>query len=126
MTLEQRAQQFWPVLVFAASHQKVISASMLSQITGYLEAPGPVLYYIHCYCRLNDLPPLDAIVIDPVTGRPGHECLRDYRDWSTLQTCVFLYDWINYFAPTEEMLAEAVAKQDEIDMANAGYIALPC
>ena len=39
MTLEQRAQQFWSLLVFAAREQKLISYSMLAQVTGYFEDP---------------------------------------------------------------------------------------
>ena len=65
MTLEQRAQQFWSLLVFAAKEQKLVSYSMLARITGFYEAPGPVLYCIHCYCKQYDFPPLNAIVVDP-------------------------------------------------------------
>jgi len=126
MTLEQRAQQFWSVLVFAAREQKLVSYSMLSQITGYYEAHGAVLYCIYCYCQQHDFPPLNAIVVDPVTGHPGDECPRDYREWSTQQSRVFLFDWLDCPAPSEKMFQEALAKQEELEMANAGYIALPC
>lgn len=126
MTLEQRAQQFWSVLVFAAREQKVISYSMLAQITGFFDDPGPVLYCIYCYCQQNDLPPLNALVVDAATGHPGDECPRDYREWSTQHSRIFVYDWLERPAPSEEMLQEALAKQEEVEMANAGYIALPC
>ena len=126
MTLEQRAQQFWSVLVFASKEQELVSYSLLSQITGFYEAPSTVLYYIFCYCKQNHLPPLNAIVIDPTTGRPGEDCPREVRDWSTQQSRVFLYHWFDYPAPTDEMFKEALAKQEEMEMANAGYLALSC
>lgn len=126
MTLEQRALQFWSVLVFAAREQKLVSYATLAQITGLYEDPGPVLNCIYCYCAQHDFPPLNVLVVDPVTGHPGHECPRDYREWATQQSRVFLYDWLDYPAPSEEMFQEALAKQEELDMANAGYIALPC
>ena len=126
MTLEQRAQQFWSVLVFAAREQKVVSYSMLAQLTGCFEDPAPILYCIYCYCLQQDFPPLNAIVIDPVTGHPGVDCPRDYREWSTQHARVFLHDWLEHPAPSEEVLEQALAKQEELEMANAGYVALPC
>lgn len=126
MTLEQRAQQFWSLLVFAAREQKLISYSTLAKVTGYLDDPGPVLYCIYCYCLHHDSPPLNAIVVDPVTGHPGHECPRDYREWSTQQARVFLHNWLDHPAPSEESFEAALAQQEEAEMANAGYVALPC
>jgi hypothetical protein len=120
MTLEQRAQQFWSVLVFAAREQKLISYSMLSQMTGFSETSGPVLYYIYCYCKQHNLPPLNAIIIDLATGRPGDECPGDLRNLPAQQSRVFLYDWLNHPAPSDAMFKEAVAKEEQ------EYVALPC
>jgi len=126
MTLEQRAQQFWSVLAFAAREQKVVSSLMLSQITGFPDASGAVLYYIYCYCKQHHLPPLNAIVIDPATGRPGDECPRDVRDLPVQQSRVFLYDWLNHLAPSDEMFQEAVAKEEELERTNVECLDLPC
>src|SRR5271165_584938 len=113
MTLEQRAQQFWAVLAFAAREQRIVSYSVLSQITGFTEA-AIVLYYIHCYCRQHKLPPLNIIVMDPATGHPGGNCPCDLRDVSASQSRVFLYDWLNHPAPSEEMFKEAMTTDEEL------------
>ena len=125
MTLEQRAQQFWPVLAFAAREQKIISHSMLSQITGFSDT-GIVLYYISCYCQRHKLPPLDVIVMDPATGQPGgtHPC--EARDLSARQSRVFLYDWLQHPAPSEEMFQEAAVKDEEVGKAEVEYLDVPC
>jgi len=126
MTLEQRAQLFWSILVFAAREQKVVSYSMLSQMNGFPETSGPVLYYIYCYCKQHHLPPLNAIVIDLATGRHGDDCPGDLSDWSGQQSRVFIYDWLSHPAPSDEMFKEALAKEEELERANAAYVALPC
>jgi hypothetical protein len=126
MTLEQRAQQFWSVLAFAAGQQKVVSCSTLSQATEFSEMADRVLRHIYCFCKQHHLPPLDVIVIDPATGRPGDECLRDVRDLSAQQSRVFLYDWLNYPVPTDEMFKEAMAKEEEPEKAYAEYLEVPC
>lgn len=126
MTLEQRAQQFWSVLAFAAGEQKVVSCSVLSQMTEFPETAGSVLHYIYWYCKQHQLPPLDVIAIDPATGRPGDEFLRDVRDLSAQQSRVFLYDWLNYPVPTDEMFHEAMAKEEELERADAEYFEVPC
>jgi alkylated DNA nucleotide flippase Atl1 len=126
MTLEQRAQQFWSVLVLAAREQKVLSRRMLAQLTGFPDESRSVMYYIHCYCKRHNLPSLNVIVIDPATGRPGDVCDRDLRDTAAQQLRVFLYDWLNQPAPSEEMFKHAVEQEEEIDRANLEYVALPC
>ncbi|MGA2902335.1 MAG: hypothetical protein ABSD98_00770 [Candidatus Korobacteraceae bacterium] len=126
MTLEQRAQQFWPVLAFAAREQKVVSYSLLSEITEFPETTGSVLHYIYCYCKQHHLPPLNAIVIDPVTGRPGNECLREVRDLSAQQSRVFLYDWLNHPVPSDEMFKQAMVKEEELERADAECFEVSC
>lgn len=126
MTLEQRAQQFWSVLVFAALEQKVISTSMLSQMTGFTEDPAIVLYYIHSYCKQYQLPPLNVIVVDPATGRPGDEFPRDLRDLSAQQSRVFLHNWLQHPAPSDAIFREVMQKEVELERANAEYVGLSC
>ncbi len=127
MTLEQRAQQFWSVLVFAAREQKLISYSRLSQMTGFCEPAGPVLHYIYCYCKQHELPALNAIVIDAVTGQPGDECPGDFIHRPAQQSQVFLYDWLQQPAPSEDDFAHAMARElEELELANAEFFALPC
>jgi len=126
MSPEQRAQQFWSVLVFAAKEQKVVSYPMLAQMTGYYERSTPVLYHIYCYCKQHHLPPLNAIAIDPVTGQPGDECPGVLRDLPAHQAQVFLHDWLNCPAPSDEMFKDALAREEELERAEAEYEALPC
>ena len=125
MTLEQRAQQFWAILAFAAREQTVISYSTLSQLTGFPE-PGIVLHCIHWYCKQHQLPPLNVIAIDPATGRPGDEFLRDVRDLPAQQSRVFLYDWLRHSAPTDEMFQEAIAQEEQLERADAECFEVPC
>jgi hypothetical protein len=125
MTLEQQAQQFWSVLAFAAREQKLVSYLTLSQVTGFPET-GIVLYSIYCYCKQHHLPPLNAIVIDPATGRPRDEYLHDVRDLPAQQARVFLYDWASHPAPSDEMFQEATRKEEELERADAEYFEVPC
>jgi hypothetical protein len=126
MTLEQRAQQFWSLLAFAAGEQKVVSYSMLSHMMEFPEMAGSVLHYIYCFCRQHQLPHLNLIVIDPDTGRPGDECLCGIRDLSAQQARVFVYDWLNHPVPSEEMFQEAMAKQEDLERADAECFEVPC
>ena len=126
MTLEQRAQQFWPVLVLAAREQKLISRNVLSQITGFYERPEAVLHCIYRYCRQQGLPPLNAIVIDPVTGQPGDECPGVLRDLGAHQARVFLHDWLDHPGPSEEAFRDALAGEEEQERAEAEYEVVPC
>ena len=125
MTVEQQAQQFWSILVFAAREQKVVSYSMLSHITGCPE-PAPVLYCIHCYCRQHQLPPLNIIVVDSTTGRPGDEIPRDLRDLSAQQSRVFVHDWLQHLAPSADVFTEVIEREAELEKINAEYVGLPC
>ena len=99
---------------------------MLSLITGFPESSVPVLHCIYCYCKQHHLPPLNVIVIDSVTGRPADEFSRGIRDFSAQQSRVFLYDWLNYPAPSDEMFQEALEAEEELERADAEYVALPC
>ncbi len=127
MTLEQRAQQFWSLLVFAAKEQEVVSYSTLAQMTGFPRTSGNVLYHIYCYCKQHHLPPLTAIVIDPSTGRPDDDCPGDFKDLAGQQSRVFLHDWLNHPAPSDAMFKEAMAREEEeLERANAEYVGLPC
>jgi hypothetical protein len=125
MTLEQRAQQFWSLLAFAAGEQRVVSCSTLSQLTGFPET-GIVLQYIYWYCKQHQLPLLSVIAIDSATGRPADEFLREVRALAAQQSRVFLYNWLNHRAPTDEMFKEAMAKEEELERADAECFEVPC
>lgn len=113
MTLEQRAQQVWSVLVFAAREQKLVSYGMLSKMTGMPNTSGNVLYYIYCYCKQNHLPLLNLLVINQPTGRPGDDCPGDLSDLHAQQSRVFIYDWLSHSSPTDEMFKQSHDKEEE-------------
>jgi hypothetical protein len=118
MTLEQRTQQFWSVLVLAAREQKLISHSMLSWLTGFSE-PGIVLHCLSSYCRQHKLPPLDAIAIES-------SARDEVRGLAAQQSSVFLYDWLKLPAPSEEMFREAMTRDEALERAEADYLDVPC
>jgi hypothetical protein len=74
MTAEQeRAAQFWAILVIAARGQMVLSYRMLERMTGLPAfAQAPVLKRIENYCEKSNFPRLTAIVVSQRTGVPGH------------------------------------------------------
>jgi len=45
---------------------------------------------------------------------------------STEQSRVFLYDWLQHPAPSEEMFREAMIQDEELERADADYIDVPC
>ena len=53
------------------------------------------------YCRLNDLPTLNSIVVLQETGAPGHGVLvRDGKTYKDEQREVMKTDWFAYRVPT--------------------------
>src|ERR1043166_7647986 len=72
MTNEQRALQFWSVLVLAARSQQLLSYKSMEKLTGIpKQGVGRVLAPIQAYCKRNKLPPLTALVINEDEGLPG-------------------------------------------------------
>jgi hypothetical protein len=87
---------------------------MLSKMTGLPNECGNVLYYIYCYCKQKHLPLLNLIVINQAEGRPGDDCPGDpSSDLPAKQSRVFIYDWFNHSAPSDDMFKEAHAKEQE-------------
>jgi hypothetical protein len=53
------------------------------------------------YCRLNDLPTLNSIVVNEITGMPGEDVLlRDGRNVKQEQDAVWAEDWFALRIPT--------------------------
>lgn len=68
----QRAVQLWPLLVFAARHQLLISYSTVEHLTGIPRVGvGGMLGIITRYCQKHELPWLTFIVIKEENGQPG-------------------------------------------------------
>lgn len=111
MTTWERTQQFWSVLVFAASEQRVISYEMLSKITGMAQECGRELGHILRYCQENELPLLNLLAVSKNTGKPGDGYPVDISELPAQQTRVFLYDWLSHGVPSVEKLQKAHEKQ---------------
>jgi hypothetical protein len=112
MTSEERAQQIWSVLVFAAREHKVVSYEMLSQITGMANTCGRELGHILSYCKHDKLPLLNLLAVRKDTGRPDDACGVSLDDLPAQQARVFVYDWISHGAAKfEKFLEERAAAQ---------------
>jgi hypothetical protein len=108
---EQRAQQFWSVLVFAAREQKVVSYEMLSQMTGMARECGRELGLILSYCKQNKLPLLNLLVVRKDSGRPDDDCGVSLNDLPAQQARVFVYDWLSHGASRFEAFLGARAAE---------------
>jgi hypothetical protein len=111
MTEQERAAQFWSILVIAARDQKVLSYRLLERMTGLPAfAQANTLGRLERYCDNNGFPHLTAIVVSQRYGVPGHlfpgfsaeqkdpeevsdpdgpHAVRAVRE----QSRVFVYDW---------------------------------
>jgi alkylated DNA nucleotide flippase Atl1 len=119
MTSEERAQQFWSVLVFAAREQKVVSYEMLSQMTGMANTSGRELGHILYYCKHNKLPLLNLLAVSKDSGKPGDGCPADLSDSPAQQARVFVYDWLKHGVPKVEEFEAARAAQEKSKVATA-------
>jgi len=112
MTSEQRAQQIWSVLVFAAREQKVVSYEMLSQMTGMANTCGRELGHILSYCKHEQLPLLNLLAVRKDSGRPDDDCGVSLADLPAQQARVFVFDWLSHDASRfEKFLAARVAER---------------
>jgi hypothetical protein len=118
----QRAAQLWPVLVFAARHQKILSYTTAMHLTGLAKpAIGPIaLGPIARYCMEHKLPWLTALMVSEETGLPGLRFMKavkrefgDPPDIFRLQSRVFVYDWFKHPVPTPDDFKSATIKHRE-------------
>jgi len=117
MTNPERALQFWSVLVFAAREQKVISFTILEQMTGMVrQGQGRILGHIYHYCKLHKppLPLLNTLAVNQETAKPGPPSEK-YADLPAEQARVFVYDWLAHGAPSIEDLEGAQAAADKTE-----------
>jgi hypothetical protein len=106
MTNEQRAQQFWSVLVFAAKEQKILSYTMIERMTGMdRRGAGKPLGHIAAYCLRKKLPLLNALAVNQDTGKPSPDFLQGI-DVAVEQVRVFTFDWSAHGAPKIEELKD--------------------
>lgn len=74
---------------------------------------GRQLGIIGYYCRLNDLPPLNAIVVNQDTNLPGSEVvLREGASLRNEQLAVIKEDWFSIRPPTTGTLRQVLEATD--------------
>ena len=104
MTQKERAVQIWPLLVWVAKSQQLITYGDIAKMTGMLAVgvgPQP-LKVIKNYCERKDYPPLTAVVVNDKTGVPGHGLgLSPEASCKALRK-VFKYPYIKKGAPNKE------------------------
>jgi hypothetical protein len=62
------------------------------------------------YCRLNDLPALNSIVVNQATGEPGEDVVvRDGRTPKQERKAVMAQDWFQFGVPTTGTLRKVWA-----------------
>ena len=102
MTREERAAQFWSLLVLAARTQHVLSYGLMERLTGIpKQAVGQILGPIQEYCKRNALAPLTSLVVNERDGLPS-EGFTEAKDIFGAQARVFVYDWLGRNAPSPE------------------------
>lgn len=111
--LHVQAQRIWMILIAFISgptrhdhDPETITYGELALLMGYPTPQaghmlGRQLGIIGQYCRLNNLPTLNSIVVTQDTGAPGHEVVtRDGYSWQQEQEAVFREPWFSYGVPT--------------------------
>ena len=108
-----QAQRIWLILVAFVKgptrkpgDPKTITYGEVAELMGYPDRrAGHMLSrqlgIIGEYCRLNDLPALNSIVVNQTTGVPGEDVLlRDGRTVKEEQRAVMIEDWFSLRIPT--------------------------
>jgi hypothetical protein len=111
--LHVQAQHIWLILVaFVMSWQRTrkgrstMTYGELAQAMGYPDRQAGItlarqLGLVGEYCKMNDIPPLNVIVVNQGTGEPGAGVvLRDGRSVRQEQSAVLKEDWFRFRVPT--------------------------
>lgn len=111
-TQTERAFQIWPLLVFAAKNQQILTYETVGLCTGMFSGGlGGCLEPIQSYCLLNNYPPLTMLVVKKHEGLPGTGFsainIQTPEDFAKKMQDIFLFDWKEK-APSIEALTEAV------------------
>lgn len=98
-----RAVQIWQILIGAAVRRQTVTYGQLAKIMGFGGAGvfGQMLYAIHLYCDANDLPYLNAIVVNKATGEPGGEYPAPRASIPRTHARVWEYPWHAYYVPSQ-------------------------
>jgi len=96
LTQPEQAARVWQMLVLAAGNQQLLSHARVSSFSGIpQEGLVEALERIHSYCKKNNLPLLNCLVVNRATGLPGDEFPEklDRLAMKVEQAKVFDFDW---------------------------------
>ena|ERR1700727_2864143 len=96
MTQADQAAVIWPLLVFAARMQRVLTYGKVEEHTGILaRSQADPLHLIHRYCEHKRYPLLNSIVVNQDTGFPGDKFPKKLEPMEFLveRARVFTYGW---------------------------------
>ncbi|WP_404424226.1 hypothetical protein [Thalassospira australica] len=113
-----RARQVWLILVGKAMNRQTVTYKQLSELMFGKTAAGvldKILGHIAYYCEDNDLPQLNAIVVNSKTGVPGDDIPLSSLDIHEVREKVYQENWYDIIPPHADEL-KAAFKQ-----ASLGY-----
>src|SRR5687768_18582462 len=110
MRREERAQQLWSLLAWAATNRQILTYSIIAKLTGVPPVSiGDFLRPIQQFCIENDLPALTSIVVQEESGIPGEGFIAA-EDVPAAQAEVFQHSWLETAAPSAEQLFDSYSR----------------
>lgn len=110
---EHRAFQAWLILIKHATERRTITYQALSIEMHGKPAQGTLAGVLGCiafFCRENDLPALNCIVVRKGTGTSGHGIPEGGDE---MRERVYEFPWYNLYPPTPADLADAFSRAME-------------
>ncbi len=106
-TRPTRAVQIWQILIGKAHNRQTMTYGELAKLLGFGGAGtiGGHLDYPLCYCEINQLPPLTALVVNQETGLPGDGLKLD--NLHADREKVYQFNWYGLVPPTPQEFDEA-------------------
>lgn len=104
---KNRALQVYQYLICCAANNRTCTYKDVANVIGYKGAGvlENILGHIHFWCVQNDLPKLTCIVVNKITGRPGHGLSAWVSDIDKERVAVFNQDWWDIMPPTPNEMA---------------------
>lgn len=94
MTINERAAQVAPLLIFAAKYKHILTYDEVWRCTGMNRAGlGKVLEVIKNVCDTHNLPPITMLVVRKYDGQATY--FKNDVDYHEKQMKVWNYDWYN-------------------------------
>lgn len=119
MRREERAQQLWSLLAWAAINRQTLSYGIVAKLTGVPPPSlGDFLRPIQQFCIENNLPALTSIVVQGETGIPGEGFIAA-EDVPLAQAEVFQHEWLETPAPSAEQLMDSYLRAPDRRMSVA-------